>query len=148
MQGEKLQFSDYVAAAGALGAFVNVLILTWIAIKRFPSELKKLDVEGGVGESEEDLNTLEGAKISLEMLQLTIVKLQKDVDAEKENRKKDNEYFRRRIREMDRENREYRTWAARLVKQVINAGLIPIAFEPIQESDPSLEPVTDPKENK
>ena len=148
MQDKTPTPNELIGIAGALGALVNIGIIAWQSLKRSKYEIKKLDNEGDVDFTEASLHTVEGAKISMELLQMTVEKLQKDLEAEKESRKKDTEYFRRRVREMDKENREYRTWAAKLVKQVIGAGLIPVPFEPIQESDPSLLAVTEPKEDK
>ena len=141
MTDSNLDFSTVLGILGAIGALINIIIISWQAWKKSKPEIRKLDAETEVGEAEADLHAIEGAKISMEMLQQTVIKLQKDIEAEKEARKKDNEYFRRRIREMDRENREYRQWAARLVKQVISAGLIPVPFETISDSDPSLPPL-------
>ncbi len=54
-------------------------------------------------------------------------------------RKEDREYFRRRIRDLERDIRDYRNWAAKLNKQVVEAGKIPVPFIPsAAESDPSL----------
>jgi hypothetical protein len=54
------------------------------------------------------------------------------------SRKDDVEYFRRRIRDLERESRDYRNWAAKLVKQLVDAGQIPVPFVPtVTDSDPS-----------
>jgi hypothetical protein len=45
-------------------------------------------------------------------------------------RRDDVEYFRRRIKDLERESRDYRSWAAKLSKQVVDAKLIPVPFVP------------------
>lgn len=64
------------------------------------------------------------------------------ISALEKARREDVEYFRRRIKDLERESRDYRTWAARLVKQVVEAGKIPHAFTPtFGDSDVNLQAV-------
>ena len=131
---------------GALGAFLNVIVISLLALKKSKSEVKKLEKEVEADDAELHKTSIEGAQLSMEMLERRLNELQQDLSREKAARKDDYDYFRRRIRELDRENREYRLWASRLAKQVIAAGLIPAPFEPITgESDPSI-PQLDTKE--
>jgi predicted RNase H-like nuclease (RuvC/YqgF family) len=54
-------------------------------------------------------------------------------------RKEDVAYFRRRIKDLEREARDYRSWAAKLNKQIVDAKLIPVPFIPtMNESDESI----------
>lgn len=58
------------------------------------------------------------------------------------SRKEDREYFRRRIKEIDRELRAYRSYSAKLSKQVIEAGRIPVALVfDYTDSDPSVQAI-------
>jgi flagellar biosynthesis GTPase FlhF len=54
-------------------------------------------------------------------------------------RASDVSYFRRRIKDLEREARDYRSWAAKLNKQIVDAKLIPVPFVPtLNESDESI----------
>lgn len=135
--------------AGLLSA-VNAAFLIYSALKKLRPEIKKMD-------SEIDLDVLEGAAKSQQMLIDRINDLQTQLNAEREARKlelaqerearklelqaekdarrKESEYLRRRIKDAEREARDYRQWAARLVKQVVEAGKVPAAFIPTPSDD-------------
>lgn len=130
-----------------LGA-INAAFLIYAAWRKLKPEVKKL-------ETEVDLDVLEGAARSQQMLIDRINDLQSQLNLEREARKADlqqerdarkaeleteraartksEEYLRRRIREAEREARDYRQWAAKLVKQVVEAGKVPAAFIPSSE---------------
>jgi polyhydroxyalkanoate synthesis regulator phasin len=125
---------------GILVALNSAQIL-YQAWKKFKPEIKKLEVEGDTEIVEAANLNLEGAKASAAILLDRINELKKELDEEKAARKEefereksaraeDAEYFRRRIKELDREARDYRLWAAQLVKQVVEAGKIPVPFLP------------------
>lgn len=139
---------------------LGILYMTWLRNK---PRVKKMDVEA-------DNLSLEGAKISTEFLVDRLNELREELElekaarkrelkeerdarkeelnAEKAARKKESDYFRRRIRDADREARDYRQWAAKLVKQVVEAGKIPVPFIPTppDDSDPSITPIMSEKE--
>ena len=132
---------------------INTLVIAYLAFKKGKPEVKKLEIEGDseiVGAA--NLN-LEGAKISAQMLLDRINELKGELDQERQARKlesdeaetkrrEDIEYFRRRIRDLERESRDYRSWAAKLVKQVVEAGKIPVPFVPsFGDSDISIQAV-------
>jgi hypothetical protein len=126
-----------------IASILNTVWLLYAAWKKFKPELKKMDTEG-------DIDILKGAEISNQMLvdRINEMKAQREADvaiwkgelqqerearkaelaAEKEARKKESDYLRRRIKEAEREARDYRSWAAKLVKQVVNSGQIPAEF--------------------
>ncbi len=121
---------------------VNSAQIIYQAWKRFKPEIKKLEAESDRSEAEADSEivnaanvNLAGAELSARMLTQRIVELRQDLENEKKARREDAEYFRRRFREAERDARDYRTWAARLAKQVIEAGKIPIAFVPSIDGD-------------
>lgn len=115
-------------------------------------EVKKLDAEVESEFAEATNINLEGAKISAQILLDRINELKGELDTEKKRRreeiasleshysgrlermervrKDDVEYFRRRIKDLEREARDYRSWAAKLSKQVVDAKLIPVPFVP------------------
>ena len=153
--------SNILAWLSGLLAIINACILAYAAWKKLKPEIKKMD-------SETDLDVLEGAAKSQQMLidrindlqmQLTAerdvrqselqqernarladLKAEKEarlaeLKAEKEARRKESDYLRRRIKEAEREARDYRLWAAKLVKQVVESGKIPAAFIPSLAED-------------
>jgi hypothetical protein len=160
-----VETKDIILFLGALGTLVNSFWLIYSAWKKQKPEVKKLEIEADseiVGAA--NLN-LEGAKISAQMLLDRINELKTELDKEKKarleeqeiserQRRDDAEYFRRRIRDLERESRDYRSWAAKLVKQVVEAGKVPVPFVPsFMESDPSVQAVRTelefpPEENK
>ena len=82
---------------------------------------------------------MEGAVLSNSMLMNRIDELQKDLGIEKKARRDDADYFRRRIKDIEKEARDYRLWAARLAKQVIEAGKMPTPFiSSLYDSDPLI----------
>lgn len=156
-----------------LGA-VNGIALLYVTLKKLKPEVKKLDAEGEQERVETDNLSLEGAKISSQILIDRVNELKQDledekrtrlselvqeremrnsqINAERESRRKEVEFLRKRVREAEREARDYRLWAAKLVKQVVEAGKIPVAFLPtMDESDtgiPAIPPESLKEEEK
>lgn len=128
---------DLLEILTILTGIANTLWIIWSSYKKNKPEVKKLESEADKVEAEVDsemANTAnilgQGARTSVEILLASIVQLRADLDSEKKARKEDNEYFRRRFKEAEREARDYRVWAAKLAKQVIEAGKIPAVFVP------------------
>lgn len=132
----------------------QVIIAAWRKLK---PEVKKLDAEAEAEQAETQNRILAGAKISNEILvnrinefktmlederaarkrDLEIERAARtaELDAEKAARKKETDYLRQKFNEADREARDYRRWAARLVRQVVEAGREPVAFIPTPPDD-------------
>ena len=121
---------DWLEIITILTAVANTAWIIWSSWKKNKPEVKKLELEGDSEIVEAANANLEGAKISGEMLLSRINELKADLESEKQLRKADADYFRRRLVESDREARDYRTWAAKLAKQVIESGRIPAPFIP------------------
>lgn len=139
-------------AAGIL-SLINGIFLAYTAWKKFKPELKQMDAQG-------DIDVLKGAEISNQMLvdRINEMKAQRDADivnwkaelqqerearkaelaAEKEARRVEVERLRWRMKEAEREARDYRSWAAKLVKQVVDAGREPAAFVPSLAEDSEI----------
>lgn len=156
--------NDLVTLLGGIVAALNTGFLIYAAWKRIKPEVKRMETEVE-SELQEAANlNLEGAKVSATMLLDRINELKTELDTERRMRKEslayaekvqtesiqaierarkdDAEYFRRRIKDLERESRDYRSWAAKLVKQVVDAGKIPVPFIPtVIESDPSIQAV-------
>lgn len=124
--------------SGILAAInsVQIIIAAWRKLK---PEIKKLEMEGDSELVDATNKTLEGARTSSAILLDRINELKQELADEKKERKdemdelnrqrdEDREYFKRRIKELDREARDYRVWAAQLARQVIEAGKIPVPF--------------------
>jgi len=144
--------NDIVTLIGGIVAALNTGFLVYFAWKRNKPEVKKLDVEADSEIVDAANLNLEGAKVSASMLLDRINELKGDLDKERQQRKEgmeqaelkraqevatlekarreDADYFRRRIKDLERESRDYRSWAAKLVKQVVEAGKVPIPFIP------------------
>jgi uncharacterized protein involved in exopolysaccharide biosynthesis len=136
----------------ALGVLANTVWIIYSSWKRNKPEVKKLEIEADSEIVDAANLNLEGAKISAQMLLDRINELKGELDTEKANsrarieqlktsgaeeiarieksRKTDADYFRRRIKDLERESRDYRSWAAKLVKQVVEAGKVPVPFVP------------------
>lgn len=119
----------------AITAGLNILAIVYFAWTRNRGEVKKLEAEGESEIVEAAHSTLEGAKISSEMLKERIDELKRDVEAEKQARRHDAEYFMqqaeyfmKRIKDIEDELRDYRVWATKLVRQVIASGVTPEQF--------------------
>lgn len=150
---------EIVEIITVLITLLNASAIVYFSLKKLKPEVKHLDVEADadlVGAA--NLN-LEGAKISAQMLLDRINELKSELDTERKSRREeqeanerlrrdDLEYFRRRIRDMERESRDYRAWASKLVKQLVDAGHIPVSFVPTIDSDPSVTAVRMDIENK
>jgi len=122
--------NEIVLLLGGIVAAANTGFLIYFAWKKIKPEVKKIENEGDSEIVDAANLNLEGAKISAQMLLDRINELKGELDAERKVRKEDAEYFRRRIKDLDRESRDYRSWAAKLVKQVVEAGKIPAPFIP------------------
>ncbi len=145
-----------------LGATISIVLTAFVALKKWKPEVKKMDAETDSEIVEAANLNLDGAKKINQMLTDGINQLKSDLeeerkarrtelqqerdtrksemDAEREARRKETEYLRKRIRDAEREARDYRAWAAQLVRQVVEAGKIPIAFLPSvsDESEPNI----------
>ena len=144
--------------AAAILSLLNGGFLLYTGYKKFKPEVKKL-------EGEVELDSIEAAAKSQQLLTDRINELQgqlsaerqarildleqerearkAELEAERQARKKESDYLRLRIKDAEREARDYRKWAAQLVKQIVQAGLIPSPFVPsTDESDPSIAPIS------
>lgn len=137
---------DWLEKLTAITVVANSLWILWSSWKKNKPEIKKLESEAERADAEietEFANAAQvlgqGAKISVEVLLGSIVQLRADLENEKKSRREDAEYFKRRFREAEREARDYRAWAAKLARQVIEAGKIPAPFLPsMTESEPGI----------
>lgn len=141
MQGEKLTASEWIGIIGAVGAFINVIILSWIAFKKSGKEIKKLEDESQheIGDAVESVAN--ASKVTVDTMLARITTLEADLLSEKEARKRDIEYLRRRLRDAEQESRDYRSWAAQLARQVIEAGKQPVPFIPSVDTDQGLQAI-------
>ena len=152
---------DVTTLVNILIGLLNAAFLLYAGLKKLKPEVKKLETEGDSDivdmAVEAAERNLAGAKISNEMLVQRIDDLKIEVEterrlrkeeleaerqaralelqAERDARKKEGEYLRRRIRDAEREARDYRSWAAKLVKQIVDAGKIPATFVPSSMED-------------
>lgn len=130
---------ELVAIATAISSAISVLLSIYLSWKKSKPEIKKLEREEESEIVDAAHTTIEGAMISSTMLKERIDELRRELDTEKQARRTDREYFKRRINELEKELRDYRSWAAQLAKQVIEAGKQPAAFVPnILDTDPSI----------
>jgi uncharacterized membrane protein YgaE (UPF0421/DUF939 family) len=134
--------NNLIAILTTIITAVNTLGILYIALQKYKPEVKKLEAESEKTEAEVDSEivaaanvNLAGAEVSTRMLLQRLQELKEDLENEKKARRDDAEYFRRRFREAERDARDYRQWAARLAKQVIEAGKVPVAFVPSTEGD-------------
>lgn len=140
---------NWLETITTLVAITNSIWIIWSSWKKNKPEVKKLEADVDSEIVEAAVNSLEGAKISGEMLLNRINELKIDLETEKASRKSDADYFRRRLRESDKEARDYRIWAARLAKQVIEAGKIPVSFEPTpSESDTHIPRIAEKEQDR
>lgn len=130
---------EILVSIAAIGNTTWIVYKSWKelrpGIKKIETETEKLDVEVDSEIVSAAHINLEGAEISTNLLMQRIRELREDLENEKKARRDDAEYFRRRFREAEREARDYRQWAARLAKQVIDAGIVPVAFIPSSDTD-------------
>ena len=137
----------WIAGILAAGNSIQIIYSAWKMLK---PQVKKMEAEEETENVHAANLNLEGAGITVNLLKGRIDELKADLEAEKEARKNDIEreqnarkedriYFTRRIKEIDREAKDYRLWAAKLAKQVIEAGKVPATFVPsTDDSDPLL----------
>lgn len=124
----------------------NTFWLTYKAWKELRPGIKKIevDIDKTDAEVESELanaaeTTAKGATVSSQLLMERIKELREDLENEKKARREDAAYFRRRFREAEREARDWRNYAARLAKQVIELKGVPTPFTPSpNDSDPSI----------
>lgn len=121
---------DWSAIVGLLITAANAGWIIYSSYKKNKPEVKKLEHEADSEMAEATGVILEGTKLSGEILMARILELKNDLENEKRIRREESEYLRRRLRETERESRDYRVWAAKLAKQVIEAGQIPATFVP------------------
>lgn len=122
---------------------VNTLGILYLSFRKLKPEVKKLELEGDSEIVDAAHVNLEGAVLSSSMLKERIDELKKDLDSEKKARREDLEYFRRRVKDIEKEARDYRLWAARLAKQVIEAGKVPVPFiTSLNDTDPLITAIT------
>jgi hypothetical protein len=163
-----MNISEIITLLGGITTAINAIFLGYLAMKRLKPELKKADAEGNSEYAEATNINLEGAKISGLILLDRINELkgelgiertkreqselahQKDIAAMTEinanaiatlekGRRDDREYFKRRIKDLETELRDYRLWAAKLAKQVVEAGKIPAPLVPtVGESETGI----------
>ena len=143
-----------------IATFINSAALIYLGFKKLKPEVKKMSVDTDSEIVDAANMNLEGAKVSAAMLLDRINELKRDLDTEKAARKEeqalneklrrdDAEYFRRRIKDLEREGRDYRSWAANLARQVVQAGLIPAPFIPsLTDSETGIQPIRSELENK
>lgn len=141
MSETKISPSEWIGILGAIGAFINIIILSWIALKRSGKEIKKLESEEqhDLGDAVESVAN--ASKTTVESLMARVTQLEADLMSEKEARKRDIEYLRRRLRDAEQESRDYRSWAAQLARQVIEAGKQPVPFIPSVDTDQGLQAI-------
>lgn len=157
-----MENSEILAWVSGIIAAINAAMIAIAAWKKLKPEVKKLENETEMQEAEVAQLNLKSAEISTQMLINRVNELKEELeeeratrkreleeqrlsmqtklDAEIEARRKETEYLRRRIKEADREARDYRLWAAKLVKQVVESGKVPHPFVPtsLEDSDPSI----------
>lgn len=142
-----MEIEQGIALLGAITTAVNIGFIIFFNWKKNTPEVKKLEVEGDSGLVSAANVNLEGAKISSEMLIDRIEELKNDLAAEKRARRDDAEYFRRRIKDIEKEARDYRLWAARLAKQVIEVGKVPVPFiSSLNDTDPLISAINKEQE--
>lgn len=138
---------------------INSAQIIFQAWKKFKPEVKKLDAEADSEIVEAANLNLEGSKVSttilidrINELKLEVAQVKKDcreqIQAIEYARKEDIEYFRRRVKDLERDNRDWRGWAAKLAKQVVEAGLIPAPFIPSIDTETGMQRVRPDLENK
>ena len=134
-----MESNEILALITAISAFANIAVVAFQSWRKLKPEVKKLEAEGDSEVVEAANTNLEGAKISQQMLKERVDDLRKEIEEVKQKRKEDADYFRRRLRDVEKEARDYRTWAARLSKQVIEAGKIPVPFiSSLNDTDPLI----------
>lgn len=142
-----METNEIVALTTVIASLVNVGILAFQAWKKLKPEVKKMEAEGDSEVVESSYKSLEGAVLSQNMLKERVDELQRDLIAEKKSRRDDADYFRRRIKDIEKEARDYRLWAARLAKQVIEAGKVPVPFiTSLNDTDPLMTAITKEQE--
>lgn len=142
-----LNANEVIALITSFAAAVNVFIMAYQAWKRNKPEIKKMEAEGESEIVDAAHTNLEGAKLSAAMLKERIDELRTALDEERKQRKSDRDYFTRRMREIDRELSDYRSWSARLAKQVIEGGKQPVPFISSRDaSDPLILAITKEQE--
>lgn len=135
--------NNYVEVAAVITTIGNTIFLIWQAWKRSRPEIEKLEAEGDSAVADAAHSIGEGALLNNQMLKQRIDELQSDLATEKKSRRDDAEYFRRRIKDIEKESRDYRLWSARLAKQVIELGKVPAPFiSSLNDTDPLIIAIT------
>jgi hypothetical protein len=134
---------NYIETLAIIMTIANSASLIWQAVRKNKPEIRKLESEADSEIADAAHTIQEGAVLSNQMLKDRVDDLQKDLATEKKSRRDDAEYFRRRIKDIEKEARDYRLWAARLAKQVIEAGKVPVPFiSSLNDSDPLIAAIT------
>ncbi len=137
-----MTIAEIGALITAIVTAANTLALSWVILYKGKREGKKIETEEKSELISASNLNLEGAEVSTKLLLSRIEELKQDIENEKKARQEDRVYFNRRIREIDKELGDYRLYAARLAKQVIEAGKIPVPFiSSLDESDPLLQTI-------
>lgn len=135
--------NDIFGTIAVVVTIANTLFLAYQQWRKSQPEIKKIEAEGESEIAEAAHSNLEGAVLNNQMLKSRIDELQQDLTTEKRSRRDDAEYFRRRIKDIEKEARDYRLWAARLAKQVIEAGKVPVPFiSSLNDTDPLISAIT------
>lgn len=143
LQQETLNANEIIALITSAAAAINVAIMAYQAWKKNKPEIKKIDAEGDSVIVDAAHTNLQGAEISTELLISRVKELKAEIEEERKARKLDADYFRRRIKDIEKEARDYRLWAARLAKQVIEVGKVPVPFiSSLNDSDPLISAIT------
>lgn len=125
-----MNINELVLLLGGIAGTLNIIWVVYSSLKKLKPEIKKLEADEDRELVEAANINVEGARISGQILLDRINEIKGDLEKEKAARKEDAEYCKRRIKELERESRDYRSWAAKLVKQVVEAGKIPVPFVP------------------
>lgn len=132
-----MTYKEIIELLIGLATVGNTFWITYKAWKELRPSIKKTEAETEKVESEIEAELYtgaqviaEGATVSGKLLMDRIKELREDLENEKKARREDAAYFRRRFREAEREAREWRNYAAKLAKQVIEKGGIPVPFTP------------------
>ena len=143
----ELSSSELIAIITSIATLIQISLMAYQSMRKNKPEVKKLEVEGDSEIVDAAHVNMESAEISTKLLLARIEELKKDVEAEKKARQEDRQYFNRRVRDLDKELRDYRNWAAGLAKQVIQAGKQPIPFlSSLNDSDPLIVAITKEQE--
>ena len=107
-----MNFENVQIIVISLVSIANIVLLVWQSRKRMPGELDKMQAEKNESISEAAESIVAGAKDS-------------------------NDLLLQRISELKRERRDHMNYIAVLKRQLVEAGLMPATYTPI-DSDPKI----------